>query len=780
MAKYKTASPKRAKSFFRRLISAKILITLFLLLTLIAAITLVFLDFRVRSEFEGKRWALPAKVYARPLELYRGAPISIADLKIELRALGYQFVDSANSPGQAAFSGAQATLVTRGFQFPDETEPARKLHLQFSATTLNQLTTTDQQALTLVRLEPALIGGIYPLNNEDRDLIQLEQAPQAFIDALIAIEDRDFYQHFGISPRGIVRATMANIRAGAFVQGGSTLTQQLIKNFYLTADRTLLRKMLEMPMAVLLELHYSKEEILEAYLNEVYLGQSGNRAIHGFGLGAAYYFAQPLHELELHQLALLAGLVKGPSYYDPRRHPERAKQRRNLVLTILYQQGSISEEDYLSASTAELDVVPAGQSMKEAYPAYLDLVKRQLRKEYKDDDLSSEGLQVFTSLDPISQHKAEAALVNTIDDLGKHYDNSLSKLQGSMVVTDPQTGEVLALIGDRHTRYQGFNRALDASRPIGSLVKPAIYLTALEQGYTLISPLDDSPFSLTLPNQQRWEPKNFDGNAYGNVPLYEALTHSYNLSTAKLGMELGLEKVIDTLQRLGVERPLQAYPSLLLGAQSLSALEVATMYQTIAANGFQIPPRTIRTVTDSAGKELSSYPFQLQQTIDEQPMYLLQYNLQQVTRNGTARRIYQQLPMAINSAGKTGTSDRQRDSWFAGFTGNRLAVVWLGLDDNSPMPITGSSGALRVWTNFIAEEPLQSFEPTMPQGVEMQWIEPESGKLADDLCDDIKQIPFIIGTAPTEKASCAQPEETFTENPNPIKRSIDWVKDLFR
>ena len=762
----------------RAFISKGTLFKLLLIFLALLGLATFYLDTQIRSQFEGKRWELPAKVFARPLELYVGAPLSIDDLKIELKALGYQFVDKVKGPGQAAFSFSQATISTRGFHFPDEHEPARQLILDFSGDSLSQIRSADQQSLTLIRLEPALIGGIYPLNNEDRDLIQLEDAPQAFIDALIAIEDRDFYDHFGISPKGIARATLANIRAGAFVQGGSTLTQQLIKNFYLTADRTLLRKMLEVPMAMILEWHYSKEEILEAYLNEVYLGQSGNRAIHGFGLGAAHYFAQPIQDLKLHQLALLAGLVKGPSYYDPRRNPERAKTRRNLVLSVLHQQGSITDEEYMLASTADLDVVQSGRSMKEAYPAYIDLVKRQLRREYKDEDLGSEGLQIFTSLDPISQHKAEASLVSTIEDLGKTYGESLAKLQGSMVVTDPQTGEVLALIGDRNTRYQGFNRALDAMRPIGSLVKPAIYLTAFEQGYTLISELDDSSFSLTLPNQQTWTPKNFDGKTYGQIPLHTALTNSYNLSTAQLGMELGVDNVIETLKRLGVERKLDAYPSLLLGAQSLSTLEVAAMYQTIAATGFQIPPRTIRTVTDSVGEPLSSYPFQLQQSIDEKPMFLLQYNLQQVTRNGTARSIYQQLPMNINTAGKTGTSDQQRDSWFAGFTGNRLAVVWLGLDDNSPMPITGSNGALRAWTRFIAQEPLQSYEPAMPEGIEMLWIDPLSGKLADGLCENATQIPFISGTQPTETAACAMPEETFIENP--IKRSIDWVKDIFR
>ena len=377
-------------------------------------------------------------------------------------------------------------------------------------------------------------------------------------------------------------------------------------------------------MAMLLELHYSKDEILEAYLNEVYLGQDGNRAIHGFGLGAHYYFALPLQELKLEHHALLAGMIKGPSYFDPRRHPERAKQRRGLVLQVLLAEGKITNLAYQQAVNAPLGVVAKGTLTKEAYPAYLDLVKRQLRQEYADEDLNSEGLQIFTSLDPISQRKAETALTNTIHNLQQQHGDKLAELQGSMVVTDPQTGEVLAIIGDRRTRYQGFNRALDAKRPIGSLIKPAVFLTALENGYTLASPLDDSAYSLELPNGDTWTPENYDRQSHPNILLIDALSHSYNIATVRLGMTLGLDKVIATLKRLGLEKNLHAYPSLLLGAQSLSTLEIAALYQTIAAGGFQIPPRAIRSVSDANGNALSRYPFALKQTIAAEPVFLIQ------------------------------------------------------------------------------------------------------------------------------------------------------------
>ncbi len=769
-----TARNKKAvKPTFKRNLISFLYKTIFAIVTL-ASLGGLYLDTYIRNQFEGKRWALPAKVYARPLELYSGSPLSLDELKIELRGLGYQFVKKVRLPGQVEFSARKAIISTRGFKFADGVEQAQHLILQFSDSTLSSISDYQGKLLALVRLEPVLIGGIYPLNNEDRDLIQLKETPQGLTDALIAIEDRDFYNHLGISLKGISRAMVANIRAGRFVQGGSTLTQQLIKNFYLTSDRSLARKLLEIPMALLLELHYSKDEILEAYLNEVYLGQEGARAIHGFGLAAQYYFAQPIQELKLHQLALLAGIVKGASYYNPRRHPERAKKRRDLVLSVLKDQNSISESQYQQAINSKLDVVRQTSLLKGAYPAYLDLVKRQLQKNYNNDDLNSEGLRIFTSLNPIAQNKAETSLISTINKLEKWHGKKVKELQGSMVVTHPQTGEIIALIGGKNTRYQGFNRAIDLQRPIGSLIKPAVYLTALEQGYTLSNELDDSPYHLVMKDGQEWQPDNFDHQSHENVQLHKALAKSYNISTARLGMSLGLDKVLDTLRRLGVSKPLKPYPSLLLGAQSLSPLTLAGMYQTIAANGFQIPLRAIRLVTDNKGQELSRYPFQLEQTIEPKAVHLLQYALQEVAQIGTARSIYKQLPSHINIAGKTGTSNEQRDSWFAGFTANRLAVVWLGRDDNTPLPFTGSGGALQAWISYMKSETLESFVAAVPEGIEYHWIDQQSGLLSAQSCDNVQQIPFVTGTEPTNTTACA-----FRNTSNPVSKSADWIKQWF-
>jgi len=768
--KRKTARKAPSRPFLSALFG--FLLKLTLVLSVFAAIGLAYLDMQVRDKFEGKRWALPAKVYARPLELYPGQPLSMDDLKTELNGLGYRFVKSASGPGQAEWASSRVRLHTRGFVFPDGQEPSRELLLDFRGNQLTRVHDGQGGNLPLARLEPVLVGGIYPNSNEDRDLIRLSEAPPYLVESLISIEDRSFYDHHGISLKGIARAMWVNIQAGRFVQGGSTLTQQLIKNFYLTSERTLARKLLEVPMAVLLELHYSKEEILEAYLNEVYLGQSGARAIHGFGLGSQYYFGRPIQELQLHQVALLAGLVKGPSYYDPRRHPERAKTRRNLVLSILAERGVITPEQLATAQSADLDVVKTRSLHKGAYPAYLDLVKRQLRQDYRDEDLSSEGLRVFTSLDPIVHRRAEAAMVETTDQLVKKYGKKLEGLQGSMVVTDPQTGDALAIIGGRDTRFEGFNRALDANRSIGSLVKPAVYLAALERGYTLASPLQDEPVRLKLPNGDIWEPDNFDHKVHGQVPLHQALAKSYNLATAQLGLDIGVDRVVDMLHRLGLERDINAYPALLLGGQTMSPVEVATLYQTLAANGFQTPLRAIRMVTDAEGQELSRYPFQVRQTVPVELVHLIQYAMQEVVREGTASYAYSQLPSDLNIAGKTGTSNGQRDSWFAGFTGNRLAVVWLGRDDNEPMPITGSSGALRVWTDFMRREQPQPYLANRPDDIEYVWVDDATGLRSGRGCEGARQVPFLIGTAPMQGIDCGIG--------NQVQQSVDWFHRWFR
>ncbi|MEH6443437.1 MAG: penicillin-binding protein 1B [Oceanospirillaceae bacterium] len=771
---------KRAKkvSLLRKLVIFSLKLSV--IFAMFAAIGLFYLDAQIREKFEGKRWSIPAKVYARPLDLYAGLALSKEDLKVELKGLGYRFVKRANQSGEVEVATSRVKIFTRGFEFLDGTEVSQQITVNFAKGIIKRITAQNGSPVSITRLEPILIGGIYPKNNEDRELIRLSQAPKGLAKALIVTEDRSYYDHFGISPKGIARAMWVNLRVGRFVQGGSTLTQQLIKNFYLTSERTLIRKLIEMPMAIVLDFRYSKDEILEAYLNEVYLGQEGSRAIHGFGLAAQYYFSRPIGELKLHQIALLAAMVKGPSYYDPRKRPKRAKQRRNLVLSMMKTNGDINAQEYKYFSDLPLGVTKQKSLHKGAYPAYLDLVRRKLKQSYNEADLSSEGLRIFTSLDPISQAKAEKALRLSIKKLQKKYGKKANNLQASMVVTDPQTGEIITIIGGASTRYQGFNRATDAVRSIGSLIKPAVYLTGLQQGYSLASMIEDAPVVIPTPGAKPWKPRNFDKRSHGNVPFYLALAKSYNLSTVKVGMDVGLDKVIDTMHKLGVEREVQKFPSLLLGAQGMTAIEVATMYQTIAANGFLMPMRAIRAVTDAAGNELSRYPFKIKQVIDSQSIYQLHFAMQQVVKIGTARYANSKISPNIKLAGKTGTSNDQRDSWFAGFSANKLAVVWLGKDDNTPLPFTGSSGALRVWTAYMKTEALSPLESAVPEGIEFSSINLKTGFSVDTNCEDSLRMPFRTGTIPAYAINCGDEQLLIPIEGGAAKKpASNWLERLF-
>lgn len=721
------------------------LVTIILLLPLGSYIA--NLDAQVRHHFEGDRWALPARVYARPLEIYTGMNISQTAVLEELDSLGYRKVDQASEAGHYNYKKNRLILITRPFHFWDANETSQQLQIDFNNDQVIRMTdiATGQNA-ALVRIEPRLIGKIYPIDNEDRLLITLEDVPALLINALLATEDRGFYSHMGISIRGIIRAMVENIKAGEMVQGGSTITQQLVKNFYLTPERKMTRKFNEALMAVLLEFHYSKKQILEAYLNEVNMGQDGDRAIHGMGVGAQFYFNRPIEELKLHEIALLVSVVRAPSYYNPRKHPEHALERRNMILDLMADQKMITAVQALEAKIQPLDVVAEVQDTVFPYPAFLEVVRRQLREDYRDEDLRSEGLQIFTTLDPFLQKQAEESMVEGIKRLEKENKQVVKKLEGAMVITNNETGELLAIVNGKNPHYAGFNRPLNATRPIGSLVKAAVYLAALEQPtlYSLTSILSDTPYEWTDKHTgEKWTPQNYDYRSHGNIPLYQALTYSYNLATVHLGMELGLRKVHDTLKRMGIEREFPAYPSMLLGSISLSPLEVAQMYQTIASGGFRIPVRAIREVLNHDGEPLQRYGLSVEQRFDSAPIFLLNYVLQQVIRQGTGRLVAQDLPSDMVLAGKTGTTNDLRDSWFAGFGGELLAVVWLGRDDNKSMGLSGSTGAMRIWGDFIKAIRFKAEQPATPNRVRWKWIDTRSGNSSRKGASGAVLMPFI-------------------------------------
>ena len=756
----KKASAK--KHWLRRVLVAAVVV---------AVLAVVLLDIVVYTKFQGKKWSLPAHVYSRALDLYAGMPLGRDQFLWELDQLGYRRTVDARAPGQVSVAGERVNMVTRGFSFWDAREPSQKLRLQFDGGHLRRLTDSAGDAITITRLEPVLIGGIYPAHREDRELVRLEELPLYLADGLVAVEDRLFYEHFGLSFRGIARAMKANLQQGRMAQGGSTLTQQLVKNFYLTQERTLSRKLVEAAMSVLLELHFDKDEILETYLNEVYLGQSGNRGVHGFAMASRHYFQRPVGELELHQTALLIGLVKGASYYNPWRHPERALARRDLVLDVLAREGVAEQSSVDAAKRKPLGLVKTRKKGKKEFPGYLDLVKRQLREDYDEDDLRTEGLRIFTNFDPQVQRHLEASLTKRVGALEGAYKIEKDQLQAASVVVHVGTGEVVALVGDRQPGYAGFNRALDARRPVGSTIKPAVYLAALErpERYTLASLLDDRSKVIVTPDGQEWQPRNFSRESHGLVPLYEALAQSYNQAAAWLGMEVGIPAIIETIERMGFRDSLPEVPSLILGTAEMSPFQVAGIYHTIAANGFHVPLRAIRSVYTVENTPLKRYSYQVEQRFDPATMHLLQYAMQASMREGTGRRAYLKLPEDIRLAGKTGTTNDQRDSWFAGFSGSYLNVVWLGKDDNGKMPLTGGTGALRVWTDFMAGMEHQSLAFSRPDDVQYHWIEPGSGLLSAERCTGARYVPFVGGSEPEERGACS--------NRGPA-RVVDWLKDV--
>ncbi|MEN0038522.1 MAG: penicillin-binding protein 1B [Cellvibrio sp.] len=745
-----------------------------LLIVALVGIWTLYLDTVVRAKFEGKKWSLPARVYARPLELYQGQSLTPALFEQELRALGYRFDGSINTPGQVIKKVTASSpevvyhIHSRGFDFWDKKEPAHKFMLRVANGSVQGLIDLGGADLPLVRLEPEEIGGFYPADKEDRLLVRLSDLPPLLGETLLAVEDKHFLEHHGVSPMAILRAAWVNTTNGGVVQGGSTITQQLVKNFYLTNEQSVLRRKIpEAIMAVLLEVHYSKSEILETYINEVSLGQSGPRSINGFALGAQHYFRQPLRELNAQQVALLVGLVKGASFYNPWRNPERAKDRRNLVLSVMHQEGLITDQQLKTAQASPLGIVAAGDARTTTYPAFMDLVKRQLNEDYDEDDLRSEGLRIFTTLSPMVQRQAEKSMKLRVEQLEKQF--KTKNVQGSMVVTSVGGGEILALLGDRDPRFSGFNRALDAKRPVGSLLKPFVYLTALEnpQKYNLGTIISDAPVSYKSGGKW-WAPQNADKKDHGDIPLYKGLAYSYNQSTARLGMTLGLDAVAKTVKRAGYEGKVPELPSMLLGAVDMSPMEIAGMYHTIAADGVYTPLHAIREVLTADGKPLKRYPLELEQRFENESTFLVQYAMQRTLREGTGRSAYNQIPSQIDLAGKTGTTNDQRDSWFAGYSGEHLAIVWLGRDDNSATPLSGAGGALQVWTDFMKQLPTRSLEQEPPMGVSFDWIDDKTGKLSAETCAGSTWLPLLEKFRPLESVECN------IESKNPVKNF--WQK----
>ncbi|MEL0608580.1 penicillin-binding protein 1B [Vibrio echinoideorum] len=725
----------------------------------------IYLDSVVKQRFEGQLFDLPTIVYARVLDLSPGTQVNLIQVKNELDVLNYRKVNSPRHPGEYSSSSTKIEMIRRPFEFVDGPEADRHVMLHFNGNELTRIQSLEKTGdMGYLRVEPKMLGMLEKSNDEQRLFLKRNQFPEVMVDALLATEDRNFYQHDGVSPLAIARAMVVNVKAGRTVQGGSTLTQQLAKNLFLSSERTLWRKVREAYIALILDHRYSKDRILEAYLNEVYLGQNGGQAIHGFGLASRLYFGQPIQELRIDQLALLVGMVKGPSYYNPVRYPERAKARRDLVLRLLMQQDILTSKQYEEAASRDLDIQD-NPRIASRQPAYFQQVNIELKKYVGDRFEAQKGIRVFTSLDPVSQDKLEKSIARKVPDLSKTAGN---KLEAAAIAVDRNTGEIRAMVGGKRTGYDGFNRALNASRPIGSLVKPAIYLTALEQPqkYTLATTLMDTPLSLKGSKGSVWSPRNFDRKFRGEVPLYVALSKSYNVPTVRLGMQLGIDSVSETIGKLGVDKnEIRPVPSMFLGSFSLTPFQVAQMYQTITNSGRIAPLSALRSVVDNEGEVLYQSIPRVSQSVDQQAAWLTTYAMKRGVSEGTGRFLQGQFAWA-GLAGKTGTSNDSRDSWFVGVDGREVTTIWLGRDDNKPTKLTGSSGALRVYADYLKQRTPEQLLLPWPTGIATaRFTRTPEGALELD-CDGAVKLPVWDESGNIKKGCESQPKQ--------------WLKKLFQ
>jgi penicillin-binding protein 1B len=712
----------------------------------------LYLNHEVGERFGQLKWQIPTRVYARPLELAPGLTLDAATFKTELDAAAYHAGDGLR-PGSYARNGGRWLVSSRGFKDVDGEVPAQRIEVVLSGSKVASVRDANKRALKTVRLDPARIATLYGQKNEERRLVRLREVPELLVTGLQAVEDRDFNSHHGIDLGGMLRAAFKNVAAGRAKQGASTLTQQLARSGLLGIGReqTLTRKGKEILYAMLIEARY---DILEAYFNQVYLGQRGAQAIHGVAAGAEFWFGRDLADLTTEQTALLIGIVRGPSFYDPRRNPERALERRNFVLGEMHETQLIDDAEYQRALKAPLGVTKdPGSVAANRFPAYVDLIRRQLARDYPADALAGAGLSVMSGMSPSAQAMAEGAVARTLKGLDS---KRRPPLQTGLVVTDVHNGNVVAVVGSRSVDEHGFNRAVEAQRPVGSLLKPFVYLLALAQPgkYSLASWVDDSPVTVSLGKNKNWNPGNSDGRSHGTVRLVDALAMSYNQATVRVGMQVEPERIASLIRTLaGIEAT--PNPALILGAVDQSPYAMAQLYQFLASGGEIQPLHAVRGVLDANGKALNRYdkePAPAQEG-DAIAARLITIALQQAVSNGTGTQLVRDGLGRLSPAGKTGTSNDGRDSWFAGWTGDHLAVIWVGNDQNKETGLYGATGAMRVWSGLFSRLPTAPLE-VGSKGIDWQWTIASNTTDAD--CPGARRFAYVAGFAPPY-APCPAP-----------------------
>ncbi len=735
-----------------------------------------YLSDQVEKRFSARRWSIPSTVYSDTLLLYPGQYFNASIFTQKLISLGYRRKSSPPSKkGELQIGPAEITIYLNDLKTPWRTREGFPVQVIYSEDRIDGLTRMDNgDPVPILELEPEEIMQFFGPERERRHLISIEDVPEHLVRAVLAIEDHRFYQHHGVDLRGILRALITNLRHGAIRQGGSTLTQQLAKNYFLTPARTLTRKFKEALLAVIIELKYDKQEILEIYLNEIYLGQKGSVAINGFGEAAHFYFGKSVKELTLSEAAIMAGLIKAPNHYSPYIDKDRCRDRRNLVLQSMYRKEWISEAELQEGLKQPIKAFGFTVADTKA-PYFIDYLTDQLKTLYQPEDLASLGLSIYTTLDTQVQRAAESALAKGLErlenanpDLQRELPEQ--KIQGAIVVMQPKTGHILALVGGRNYSVSQFNRITQAQRQPGSAFKPLVYLSSLNQ-FTPTSLLSNDPKSYTV-NGKVWEPQNFEPVTEYTVSLKDALKKSYNLATVDLAMKTGLDRIVDMTARFHFSTPIKPYPSLALGAFEVIPLELARAYCVFAAEGVQPYPLSLKGVVDEHDDILDQKHLNIERLISPADAFLITALLQNVVIEGTARSLrWRGITWPV--AGKTGTTNDFKDAWFVGYTPDILALVWVGFDNGDPIEATGAAAALPIWADLMNAIPQYRSETDFktPKGVEKILVCSVTGRIAVDGCPEPGEVYFLTGRTPTE--SCP-----LHENAGIAGKIIEGVKDL--
>jgi penicillin-binding protein 1B len=752
---------------------------------LVMALFVAFLGFVawnyvvVTKKFESStRWDLPSRVYSDATAIVPGVRLGRSLLEPKLNHVGYREVTRrVENPGEYRYVGDDVEIYLNNFEYPDMEFHAMPVLVETNRGTVRSIKRlTDNITLRGVRLEPELITSIYDNEMEDRVPISLDAAPKVLVDAIIATEDRSFRSHSGVSFKGILRAAWTDIRRKSLAAGGSTLTQQLVKNLMLTPERTFRRKGQEALMAVLLEMVHEKDEILEAYLNEIYLGQNGSVQIVGVEQASQVYFGKKVTYLTLPEAATLAGMIRQPNVLNPLKYPERAKPRRNIVLKGMLDQRMISEREYEEATAAPLGLTRFPKTSRSA-PFFVDLVLKQLRETYPETQLKTEGLRIFTTLDTIMQRSAEEALDSGIGNLGKkyrHVRSSATPLEGVVLTIQPGSGYVKALVGGRNYSKTQFNRAIQARRQPGSLFKPFVYVTAMDPArgagvLTASTVLDDSPISVQS-GAAVWKPQNYDNRFHGRVTVREALAHSYNIPAVRAAIDAGVPNVIRTASNIGVESKLQPYPSVSLGSFEVTPLEIAYAYSVFANLGVKAEPVSILAVVKPDGTLLETRNVKMKRVAPASVCYVMNDVLKDVFDYGTAGRA-RSLGFEHAYAGKTGTTNNYRDAWFIGYSPRILSLVWIGYDDAHSVRLAGGDACLPIWTRHMnrIDGLIRDVDWKRPDDVSEREIDPLSGMLATPYCPTTRSEIYVEGTEPQSvcplHAGSGEPSPSWPEPP---------------